>query len=371
MRSILLTTATLATTLSYADGASKQDKMLSQNSPKATDETYAPKPAQGFFVSGDFLYWIAHEGGLEYATRGIKNTPGAGGDLSTPIPEGRARDVDFSWDPGFRIGAGYTLPKSFWDLGLTWTSYHTRAHGSASHEGDFRFNPLWSVLNLPGVTIDQGALNSASAKWNLCYNTVDLELSRYFFPNKYLSLKPHAGLRAAWIHQHYNIRYLGSAIQGGALVQADVSLKNHNDYSGAGFKIGLDSLWHFNRYFGLFANGSFSLLGGSFSMKETGTHVGFNVPVAQTNIPNIGFLNTRDNFFAIAPEIEVALGFNFQVTPKRDHYRFELNAGWEYLLWFEQNQMRFYVDDVSKGKYIRERANLQLMGFTLNAALHF
>lgn len=365
MRYIYLAAATLATTLSHADSVAKKEK-ISQPS----DQVYGPKITQGFFVTADFLYWIAHEEGLEYATRGLKTSPGAvGGSASEPVPPGSAHNVDFEWGPGFRIGAGYTLPKSFWDLGLTWTHYSTDAKGSASHAGDFRFNPLWAVLNHPLHTIDAGVLTSGSAKWHLHYNTLDLELSRYFFPHKYFSIKPHAGVRAAWINQKYDIRYMFG--QAGAVtnVLTDVSIKNHNDYSGAGFKIGIDSLWHFNRYFGIFANGSFSLLGGNFEIKDKETTL--STTVALSTQPDLDFIDTHDNFFDLIPELEVALGFNFQVTPERERYRLEFNAGWEYLLWFDQNQIRNYTNAADGGKYIRQRGNLQLMGFTLNAKLHF
>ncbi len=369
MRHIVLAAATLTTSLSYADSGVKQEKTTPKNSPQMAEEVYGPKITQGFFVTGDFLYWIAHEEGLEYATRGIKGQVGApGASKDQTIPPGTAHNVHFQWGPGFRVGAGYTLPKSFWDLGLTWTHYNNDAKGSASHEGDFRFNPLWAVLNHPLETIDAGQLTSASAEWRLHYNTLDLELSRYFFPNKYLSLKPHLGVRAAWIDQKYDIRYMFALAGAVTNLLTDVSIKNDNDYSGAGFKIGIDSLWHINRYFGIFGNGSFSLLGGNFEVKDQQTTLSSN-SVTSTQ-PNLGFINTHDNFFQLIPELEIALGLNFQATPKRERYRFELNAGWEYLLWFDQNQIRNYTN-AQNGKYVRQRGNLQLMGFTLDAKLHF
>lgn len=67
----------------------------------------------------------------------------------------------------------------------------------------------------------------------------------------------------------------------------------------------------------------------------------------------------------------MAMGLHLTLKPNRMDCLFDLNAGWEYLVWFRQNQMALFASNLSNGLFIRERGNLQLMGFTLNAKLHF
>lgn len=363
----LVATATLSSALVQADAPSRSSKRTmasdDQKPARPLDDKYGPYLRQGFYMTADFLYWIAHEEGLEYATTGIKGT---GNTAASNVTRGSAKDPNFKWKPGFRVGIGWTLPNSYWDFGATWTWYHATAHGSTSHAAPTDTNPLFASLESPFAGSILGAssnLSAASAKWRLCYNVLDVELGRSFFPNKHLSVRPHGGVRGAWLNQKYSNQYTYAD----ATDSAVLSRKLRNNYHAAGFKTGVDSLWHFNRYFGIFANTSVSLLGGNFHIKENDTNTSNTDAAALNNT----IIHTKDSLFGVAPVVETAMGFHFMIGPERRHYWFDLNAGWEYAVWFNQNQMPLYVDDIARGTFIRERGNLHLMGFTLNAKLHF
>ncbi len=364
----LVATATLASTLAQADSPSSMNKRSSSSQQEKkpacpVDDKYGPCLRQGFFLTADFLYWIAHQEGLEYATTGVAQSGSP-----TPVARGSAIRPNFKWKPGFRVGLGWTLPNSYWDLGATWTWYHSRAKGSATHStAEILTNPLLASLQaastgtIIGVTPE--ALSAASASWRLCYNVVDVELGRSFFPNKHLAVRPHAGVRGAWLNQHYSNQYTFVS----SVNTAAVSRKLASRFNSAGFKTGVDSLWSCNRYWGIFANTSISLVSGVFRVFEKDSNTFNAIPAVLT--PN--FINTKDRFFSVVPVFETAMGFHLMLAPDSRHYWFDLNAGWEYTVWFNQNQMPLYVDDVAVGTFIRERANLHLMGFTLNAKLHF
>lgn len=364
MKHYLIAAAAFASSvLAHADAPARLNRRTStkalKQSARPVDDKYGPFLRQGFFLTADFLYWIAHEEGLEYATTGLA---GVDNGLSSVAP-GSTKKLNFKWKPGFRLGLGWTLPNSYWDLSANWTWYHTTARGSATHSGDPLLNPLYSSLS--PAFISAGTLDAVSAKWRLCYNTLDIELGRSFYPNKYLALRPHAGVRGAWINQHYSNRYTFDTDSG---VFLDLR-KLHNNYHSAGIKAALDSLWSFNRYWGIFVNVSVSSLAGNFYMGEKDI---LSSPVTNP-------VDYKSRLFSIVPVLETAIGLHLMLAPQKRHYWFDLNAGWEHLIWFNQNQMPLFPsgspfgDHVhgSPGLFIRERANLHLMGFTLNAKLHF
>ncbi len=358
----LVGAATFATALLHADGeADNQAKMRRQ----PASNKYGTRMTEGLFITGDFLYWIAHEDGLEYAVTGI-NSPDNPANIA--VTRGSTKNVNFRWDPGFRVGLGYTIGESFWDLSLTWTRYHTRAKGTSTHSGNPSIDPLLSILEHPGFLGEfsnlAGLMNSATAKWRLRYDTVDLELARSFYPNKHLAVKPHFGVRGALIGQRYSNLY--DSTNAGATNEALISRRLKNNYWAAGFKTGLDSLFSFNRYFGIYGNASVSLMGGKFHITEKDTTIS-----AIDVTPNIDFINISDRFFSVVPALEAAMGFHLALGPQNKRWRFELNTGWEYLLWFNQNQMPLFTDSSNLGVSIRQRGNLQLMGGTINAKLHF
>ncbi len=87
--------------------------------------SYLPMP--GFFFNLDFFYWKGSEDGLSYGTD--REVTGSGF-------EGKRKNLDFRWDPGFRVGLGYCMQEhDEWDLFLQLTYFHNEARGSErSHD---------------------------------------------------------------------------------------------------------------------------------------------------------------------------------------------------------------------------------------------
>lgn len=363
--SYLLVGAVFTSSFAYGNATTRSSD---QKTERSADDMYNPCLKQGFFLTADFLYWIAHEEGLEYALDGVK---GAQNDAPTPVKPGSTKSPDFEWGPGFRLGAGYTLPKSYWDAGVTWTRFRTDADDSVSHASGavaVQLDPLIPIFQTPTNTAE-AAIDSATFKWRLEYDTLDFELSRAFFPNRYLSLKPHAGIRAVWIDQDISAVY--NLETGGSRIDEIYTEKKKidNDYHAAGFKLGVDSVWNFNSHFGIFANASMSLVGGDFHSVETS-----DIPQDTPFGPSVSVCNVRNDLFDVIPELELAMGLHAMLGPNKKNYWMELNAGWEYLVWFHQNQILLFTANAfgeSGFTVVRERGNLQMMGFMLNAKLHF
>ncbi len=323
-----------------------------------------PSRGCGFFVSADFLYWKAHEEGLEFAQSGIKGP-------SNPNPEsvkkGSFFHPRFEWAPGFRVGAGYKIPKQQWEIWLNWTRYNAEAKKSISHVGDVNLDPFFPILDHPRFV--GGPLVSASSKLNLRYNTLDLQISRPLPIDRYLLFSPHFGLRAAWIDQRYKINELMSSSSTNLNMQAH-ELRNTHNFRGIGLRGGVHSLWLFNTHLGLFGNAAFGLIGGRFCVQQKMTETLNTIP---PSILQGTYVNTRTNFHHLVPELEAALGLHIEPGTYKDRYHFEVDLGWEYTLWFHQNQLFNYSGEslTSSGSGNRARGNLSLQGFTASAKLYF
>ncbi|MFI5333870.1 MAG: Lpg1974 family pore-forming outer membrane protein [Chlamydiales bacterium] len=367
----LLALSTLSASFAQADLSLQPNKktgiQMSDQEERTVDDKYG-RFQKGPFLTADFLYWIAHEEGLEYAMTGAYGDTNVNNNIS--VSEGSSKNVDFKWKPGFRLGAGWTFSDNYWDASINWTWYSTRAKDSASHTGDPNLNPLWPSLapaSLANVIETPLTLDRASANWRLLYNTLDVELGRSFYPTKCLSLKPHAGVRGAWVNQSYSLHYNFDA---NSTTFSTIKRKLRNNYHAAGFKAGLDTFWSFNSAWGLFANGSISLLGGNFHLRQIDDVTSITTSSASFT-GNFLYVNLKDRFFSVIPVFEGSMGIQLTLKPSQKNYWFDLSAGWEYLLWMNQNQIGINTTNNIKGLFIRQHDNLHLMGFTLHAKVHF
>ncbi|MFI5334637.1 MAG: Lpg1974 family pore-forming outer membrane protein [Chlamydiales bacterium] len=310
-------------------------------------EEFGAKNPGGFFITGGFLYWQAHEDGLEYAT--------SSANISTAT--GKTYEPDFSWSPGFSLGVGYTLPVAIIDLELGWSRLFTHGRGAASNSPSTN---LFQVLDYPGIGLSSVALSHASSKWQLHYNVVDMLFSREFKVNRYLYMKPSGGLRLAWIQQNYRVTYDYLTTPMNTTL---VHFKNQ--FRGVGVRAGLDAYWQLHHMFSIFAKGGFSLFQGKFHLRET------NELQADSLTPVTTYVNLKDELIRIVPEFDASLGARLEVGRYHTHYRFELLAAWEYLLYPRQNQLFLFTDSFALGKGMRERGDLSFQGLTLEALLHF
>lgn len=347
--SFFLAAASLLTAPLCADNVSEEH-----------EEAEAAHKEIGLFFNADLLYWQMHEEGLEFAATGIKGTSNANPDS---VKRGKTYKPDFKWEPGFRVGAGYIIPHRNWDISLDWTRYDTEKKKSVSHSGELSLNPLYAILDQPRFML--GELLSSSAKLKFHYDTLDLELGRRWEILPRLTLRPEISLRGALINQDYKIDYLYS--NGAGSVAHEQYFKN--DFLGLGLRAGLDSLWAITPHFGLFGNIAASLVGGRFHVKEK-----FNETLNTILPPRRGvFVNMSDKFYDVVPEVELAFGLHLAPGSSKNRYRLEIDIGWEYLVWFNQNQMYLFTstDIPSSAVGLRERGNMSLQGLIVNATLHF
>lgn len=289
-------------------------------------------PCENFFITGDYLLWKAHVGKLEYAIDG----------LNGPVSAGGTKELDWKWDSGFKVGAGYVFSDCCWDIYLNYTRFYTKAKGSA-------FPSSGNVLHSTYANLFLFDINFASSEFELNYNTLDLEMGKEFCLFPCVLFHPQFGLRGAWTKDTDDIFYDGFA--------DDENIHLTESFRGVGPRVGLSTAWNFCKGFSLFGEGDYALVWGknrsSFFSRTT----------------NLGvFANTGQQYFTLRHliDLKVGLGWDYCFCPSR----LSLQLAWEHRLWLDYNQYFRFVDQFSL-TYLPNSSSLSLYGLTLTARYYF
>ncbi|MGE0671232.1 MAG: Lpg1974 family pore-forming outer membrane protein, partial [Parachlamydiales bacterium] len=175
----------------------------------------------------------------------------------------------------------------------------------------------------------------ASGHWKLHYNILDFELSRQFYVGKWLSIRPKMGLRAAWINQHFNVKYHSIFVTTAGAFPFDQSFRCHQEFNGVGIKFGSDLQFYMNKAWSILGNLSTSLLWGETELKQK---VAGRIFVDTTNSfpETIRFTKSVNK---IRTNLEGLLGLQWQTYYHQDKYRFGVSALYSFAYWFSQNQL--------------------------------
>ena len=264
------------------------------------------KNGYNLWLVGDALLWQAVEENLTYVY--------SGSDSSRNL-----HTVDFDWDWGFRVGAGYNAPRDGWDFDLYWTHIRNTAHDTQHAHEDRQLYQVWSVAN----NLFPGIINEAKAHWHVNLEQVDLELGRQFFVGQYLTIRPFAGLRSAWIFQKYNTELEGPDLLNVAFEQ---EAKLRNKFWGFGFVAGLDSDWRLGKGFSIYADADMSILMGYFDIDQKAT------------LNEVTIWSQDKSFRTGRAILDLGLGLQWATLFCGDRLGLTFKAGYEYHLYFNQNQ---------------------------------
>jgi len=317
-----------------------------------------PKVYDGMdmFFTLDFLFWTARLDTLSYSQTGI----GSLAELPTRNPpKGHVNSVDWSWDPGFKLGYGWTFCHGGWDLHLQYTWFYTNV-GDARHSRHLK--PSFNIAP-PGS--DEITMEKAHAHWDLHYQVGDLELGRNYYINRFLKLRPFVGLKGTWQKQDYNIFYEALPFQ----VNNNITVYNYKirqDHMlwGLGMRTGLNTSWQFLSWFSLY--GDFALTGlwthYNIDRKDQFAEVvdfrGFSEGLERTSA------NLDDNISVVKPVLEFAIGLRIETYFHCNRLHARLQAGWEAQIWPSQT---IYINLLDQNK----RYDLSLQGLTVKFRLDF
>jgi hypothetical protein len=343
---------------------------------KSSQQDACSTPCFSPIVSVEALYLTAREDGLVYAE--TDNLPSSIplADLVNadfvPSRHAREKQVNFGWDWGVRVGFGGLLPRhDNWSLMLEWTNYRQHNHQSVRQNDKKVIFTTW-VSPRTFMSFAQ----QAGSKWVLHYNTLDLPLGRTFMPSRTLCLKPHFGLRAAWIRQGYTIEYKGLTGNPRDVVlvdEAKIKLKNH--FHGAGLRAGLDSKWEFAKHWNIYGNFAAALLYGRFEVTDKEHSEGIGPLDAFANqlalppvVPNA---DIEDHIRSTAINLDLGAGIVWDLPFSNDRRMFSINLGYEYHLWLDQNKLEQFSNAGETGTFHQDGGDLSLTGVVLGLRCQF
>jgi len=327
-----------------------------------------------FFFTSDVLIFKACEDGLAFGTQ--TSTAAA------PFPTGltdvnsRVKNVHPKWSVGYRLGINYVNPCNCWVASLFWTHFDTHMHhtffqypsiGGASQSF---FTPGYGFTGYNSS--DLSLIGSTYARWKLRLNLLDVEFSRLFCITECLTLRPHAGIRAAWMRQSYIISNTVIASSVSSTIQQS---RLKFEYEGAGLRGGLDTEWNLGCGLSLYGNAAVSTLYGVFNVKSQDA---YSLDVLGTSLFDV---EQKDDIYECSAVTDAALGLRWKGCFCDDTVAVTLNLGWEHHMFFNQNHFEDFVK-LSNSTALngpggevknpqRQRGDLCLKGFTIGANLDY
>ncbi|MFY7842980.1 MAG: Lpg1974 family pore-forming outer membrane protein [Rhabdochlamydiaceae bacterium] len=332
-------------------------------------------PMNAPFFDAELLVWWANAQGLNGGVVNNNYSP------STTIPQQAStltyaenHSPHFSWDAGFRLGMGYALDHDTWDLYSSWTRFHTHANTALNAISTSQvLYPSLSAVNAD-TSIGDLRADRAHGSWKIDTDFVDVELGRQFFAGHYLSLRPHVGLRGAWVNHHHQIKYynLVNSTTGGTTIPVDVlSLKSRFD--GAGLRAGIDSEWTMGHGVSIYGDLAFSALYGRYRNHQFEAMGALDLATASNT-----YLNYKDRYNDTNLLADIGLGLNWvpDLTCVCPTMRFTLSLGWEHHLILNQVQFKKVSTYTSqqgvKSSYLGQIvSDLALQGLTIGGRLEF
>ena len=320
----------------------------------ASKASFAIPSSGSWDLFADALVWYASEQTSAVWADIIK----IGSNTSSFTPE----DLAFTWDFGFRLGAGRNLEYDQWDTQLYWTRFRTEAHQSKRVFPEFI--PIFgSVLVTQEIrpeffagSLSNDTAQSAHISWDLLFNMFDWELGRCYWISQGVLLRPFIGLKGGWIDQSINLKYNDLII---ANAPTDSSAKEHakNNFWGIGPAGGVNTKWklrNFGTHFpSLFGDFSAATLWGTWICKD-----GYN----DTNGKKVSVHTKNSTLGALMLRGFVGAGWDVDFNKDREH--FAVRLGYEMQLWV--NQLR-----LSTSQLIRLHGDLTLQGLTFNCRFDF
>jgi hypothetical protein len=321
--------------------SSDNDQQITPNaSPKVEGEA-------DLFISADFLYWAV---GLSkdfklFATKGGVVRLPVNGTNATSAGRGDLDGFDTKFDPGFKVALGLDLKHDGWDTQLQYTWFKTSDTKTVSSTGNTFPAFLIESLGSPVDTVDGFPLvlsfDSIKGDYDLTYNNFDWELGRRFYVSKYLTMRPHIGLKGGWVDGDINYTATGADLldstqNAGRAITCYSPIKKTYDQDSywVGIRTGIGASFYFVESFSMFGHLDLSgVLGHSKLTFKENMNICNEEADPTGASTNVTVLNTQGDGFFVGEFTEWMLGFAYECSWDNDGRRVRVEAAWESQSW--------------------------------------
>ncbi len=291
------------------------------------------------FITGDYLYWMAQQDNMQYATTGYSSSS------DHSASQGSVKNPHFRYENGFRAGIGFNLGHDAWDTLFNYTWFQSLHNKGSIHSK--------AAILTPFEIEDNTSFTSAHSLWQIFFNSLDWELGRNFYISKYLSLRPFFGLKGTFQKQKFHNSYEKK------IHSHDFVYKNQlkNSFWGVGVRSGLNTLWHFSGSWSLFGDLGLSGVWGQFNTQRQDSH-------QLGSHPEITPIYEKNHDNTLTPVLELGLGIRKDAWFEQDRFHVNIQVGWEEQVWWNQN--KFSLD-----RSMPRDGNLFLQGLTARIRCDF
>lgn len=282
---------------------------------------------------------------------------------------GNLVNADFSYKPGFKIGFGGNFDHDNWDVHAEYTWFHGQQHTSTNGPS---VGQVWATQASPFLVSGLNVFNSASNKWKLNMDIVDLDLGRWGYVGTKFTVRPSFGARAAFIRQNSKSVYTNTSgslavTNAGTTNFADVQTvvqKSHN--WGIGPKFALDTNWMVGCGFRFFGNAEADILYTKYtkvSINETHT-----APIGTGGSP---FYVSQKSIQTVRTHVDLEFGLGWGMYWDCNNWYTDIALGYEFQTFFDQNMFRNFHSNTVLGSSHAPNGNLYLQGLTAQFRLDF
>ncbi|MEX0961803.1 MAG: Lpg1974 family pore-forming outer membrane protein [Simkaniaceae bacterium] len=317
-------------------------------------------------LSGDLLWWTAREEGLNYAqsNRALENA-------TQGVSRGESFYPKGDWNIGFKAAAGVTFSEDQWELKSTYThaSFSSTSSAVTSSNPNETLVTQWNVgsptvQNPPLVFLPiNSAIDSADAKWDLAYNTLNLLLCKNYYISKKIDFDLEFGLMGSKQDQDYHLNYyLDFTVPGPVQINSDRFMKQHVNIWGIGPLLGIRTSWEIYKYFHLCTHFATSAQASRFNLNREDRAVLTSSPdVLSYDLISTRWKGTLDTIKGFL-QSEIGVCFDYPFSKSATHFLLKLS--FESQLWIGQSPFNRRLDESAHG-------DLSLYGLTIKGKLIF
>ena len=192
-------------------------------------------------------------------------------------------------------------------------------------------------------------------------NMGDLEIGRMVCLTKSVSIRPYWGARGGTLNQKFRSNF-SNAIDA---TDAEDRFQGKNNYWGAGPRLGVNGEWHLSYGFSLLGKGSGALLYGKTQARNA------HQTVATIGADPVIERQYSDGFYQLVPNMQLALGFQWQTCFWCDKMFFKMSASWETNCWWDQFNIPYSASNLIAPNPTVGSQPLTMEGLTLNCEWDF